>query len=78
VTAYSRQDTVKSAAKGYRAQFSHRVSSAPRRNVRNSDSGSQIVAMMQAAEPRLSFHAATCSGVVSALRFASVLFCSAR
>jgi len=51
VTAYNHEDTFKSAAKAHGTDCSRRVSSTPRRNVRNRDSGSQIVAMMQTAEP---------------------------
>jgi hypothetical protein len=50
MTAHSREDTFKSAAKGHRMHFSRRVSSTPRRDIRNRNSGSQIVAMMQTAE----------------------------
>ena len=51
MAAYNHEDTCKSAAKAHGTDCSRRVSSTPRRNVRNRDSGSQIVAMMQTAEP---------------------------
>ena len=61
--AYSREDTVKSVAKGHRTHFSRRVSSTPKQNVRDSNSGSQVVAMMQTAEPWHGYNSAACSRV---------------
>jgi hypothetical protein len=51
VTGYNHADTFKPAAKAHGTDFSRGVSLTPRRNVRNRDSGSQIVAMMQTAQP---------------------------
>ena len=50
MTAYNHEDTFKSAAKAHGTDYFRRVSSTPMRNVRDRDSGSRIVAMMQTAE----------------------------
>jgi len=59
VTSDRHEDSTKWAARGRRARLSLSSSSTPRRNLRDSDSGGQIVTMMQTAEPWHRYNPAT-------------------